>query len=298
VSTEGAAAGGAAPSGSAAADLAAGVPGTGSSAAGGASAGRLTAVVTHTWWMTGRRLKVLVKQPAFVVILLVQPAMWLFLFGNLFRRVVELPGFGAGDYLGYIVPGVVVMTAVSSNMWAGMGVLEEIERGTMNRLLTTPVSRSAIMNALVAEQAISTAVQVMAIILLGLAAGADHPGGVAGSVVLLVAALLLGTVFSALSNTIGMLARQRETIIGINTLLLLPLTFLSSAFMAESLMPSWMRTIADANPVNWALDAARAAMTTDPDWGVVAVRCGWLLVAAVVMVLLSTGTFRAYQKSV
>ncbi|MFC7532034.1 ABC transporter permease [Actinoplanes sp. GCM10030250] len=258
----------------------------------------MTTLVSHTWWMTNRRLKVLAKQPAFIVIMLVQPAIWLFLFGNLFRRVVELPGFGAGDYLDFIVPGVVVMTAVSSNMWAGMGILEEIERGTMNRLLTTPVSRSAIMNAMVVEQAISTAVQVVAIILLGLIAGARYPGGAVGLVVMLVAALLLGTIFSAFSNTVGMLVRQRETIIGINTLLLLPLTFLSSAFMAESLMPSWMRAIADANPVNWALDAIRSAMSAEPDWALVAGRCGWLLAAAVVMVMLSTRTFRAYQKSV
>jgi ABC-2 type transport system permease protein len=254
----------------------------------------MTTLVTHTWWMTGRRLKVLAKQPAFLVIMLVQPVIWLFLFGNLFRRVAELPGFGAGDYVSYIVPGVVVMTAVSSNMWAGMGVLEEIERGTMNRLLTTPVSRAAIMNGLVVEQAISTAVQVVAIILLGLLAGASYPGGAAGLAVMVVAALLLGTIFSALSNAIGMLARQRETIIGVNTLLLLPLTFLSSAFMAETLMPSWMRTVASANPVNWALDAIRHV----PEWEVVLTRCGWLLAAAVVMVSLSVATFRTYQKSV
>ncbi|GLW31924.1 ABC transporter permease [Actinoplanes regularis] len=258
----------------------------------------MTTLLTHTYWMTNRRLKVLIKQPAFVVIMLVQPAIWLFLFGNLFRRVVELPGFGGGDYLDYIVPGVVAMTAVSSSMWSGMGVLEEIERGTMNRLLTTPVARGAIMNALVMEQVLSLTVQVAAVILLGLAAGASYPGGVAGLLVLLIAALLLGTVFSALSNTVGMLARQRETIIGINTMLLLPLTFLSSAFMASSLMPSWMRTIADWNPVNWALDAARTAMSASPDWGVVLSRGAWLLGLAVVMLVLSTRTFRAYQKSV
>ncbi|GAA2701805.1 ABC transporter permease [Actinoplanes palleronii] len=258
----------------------------------------MTTLVAHTWWMTNRRLKVLIKQPAFVVILLVQPAIWLFLFGNLFRRVVELPGFGAGSYLDYIVPGVVAMTAVSSNMWSGMGVLEEIDRGTLNRLLTTPIARGAIMNALVVEQALSTAVQVGAIILLGLAAGASYPGGAAGLTVLMISALLLGTIFSALSNTVGMLARQRETIIGINTLLLLPLTFLSSAFMATSLMPSWMRSIADWNPVNWALACARAAMRPEPDWGIVASRGGWLLGLAVVTLVLSTRTFRAYQKSV
>ncbi|AEV83240.1 multidrug ABC transporter permease [Actinoplanes sp. SE50] len=258
----------------------------------------MTTLVTHTWWMTNRRLKVLIKQPAFVVILLIQPAIWLLLFGNLFRKVVELPGFGGGSYLDYIVPGVVAMTAVSSNMWSGMGVLEEIERGTMNRLLTTPVARGAIMNALVVEQALSTAVQVAAIVLLGLAAGASYPGGAAGLVVLLVTALLLGTIFSALSNTVGMLVRQRETIIGINTLLLLPLTFLSSAFMAATLMPSWMRRIAEFNPVNWCLAAARAAMRDTPDWGVVLSRGGWLLALAAVMIFLSTRTFRAYQKSV
>jgi ABC-2 type transport system permease protein len=258
----------------------------------------MTTLVTHTYWMTNRRLKVLIKQPAFVVILLVQPAIWLFLFGNLFRRVVELPGFGGGSYLDYIVPGVVAMTAVSSNMWSGMGVLEEIERGTMNRLLTTPVRRGAIMNALTVEQALSTSVQVTAIILLGLIAGATYPGGAAGLLVLLVSAVLLGTVFSGLSNIVGMLARQRETIIGINTLLLLPLTFLSSAFMASTLMPSWMRSIAAWNPVNWALDAGRAAMRDDPGWGVVLSRGGWLLGLAVVVLALSTRTFRAYQKSV
>jgi ABC-2 type transport system permease protein len=55
----------------------------------------LATTTAHTFWLTNRRLKVPVKQPAFLVILLVQPAIWLFLFGNLFRRVVELPGFGA-----------------------------------------------------------------------------------------------------------------------------------------------------------------------------------------------------------
>lgn len=74
-----------------------------------------------------------------------------------------------------------------------------------------------------------------------------------------------------------MLVRQRETIIGINTLLLLPLTFLSSAFIAEDLMPGWMQNVAAANPMTWALDAARGALSEDPDWGTVALHGSWLL---------------------
>ncbi|MCZ4099122.1 MULTISPECIES: ABC transporter permease [Streptomyces] len=257
-----------------------------------------TATLNHTWYMTQRQLTAILRQPAFLVITLVQPVIWLFLFGSLFRKVVELGGFGTTSYLDYLVPGVVVMSALSSSMWAGMGTLEEIERGTLDRFLVTPVSRAALMNANVVQQGISTALQSVVIVLLGKLGGADYPGGVTGLVILVIASILLGTVFGAFSNALGMLVRQRESIIGINTFLLLPLTFLSSAFMAVTLMPSWMRHIADFNPVNWALVAGRSAMAADPDWGSVLSRGGALLALAVAAVWLSTRTFRAYQKSV
>ncbi len=258
----------------------------------------MSTFAAQTWWMTVRRLRVFVRQPGYLVITLIQPVIWLFLFGNLFRRVVELPGFGTASYLDFLVPGVVVMNAISANMWAGMNTLEEIDRGTLNRFLITPLSRGALMNANVIEYALSTALQSTIIVLLGWAAGASYPGGVPGVLVLIGASVLLGIVFGAFSNAIGMLVRQRETIIGLNTLLLLPLTFLSSAFMAKRLMPGWMQALADANPVSWTLDSARAALGTDPDWGR-SLRFGGLLLAlAVVMVSLSIRTFRSYQRAV
>jgi ABC-2 type transport system permease protein len=255
-------------------------------------------MLTDTWWMTHRQLKALLRQPAVLVITLVQPMVWLFLFGNLFRRVVELPGFGSGSYLDYLIPGVVVMNAVSSNMWAGMGTMEEIERGTMNRFLTSPVSRAAIMNASVAIAAVTTAFQSTLIVLIGWAAGARFPGGVLGPIALIVASMLLGTVFSALSNIFGMTLRQRESIIGLSIFLLLPLTFLSTAFMAKNLMPGWMQAIASANPVNWSLEAARNILAIHADWPTALAYGGGLLALAVLMVWLSTLTFRGYQRTV
>ncbi|RYJ20760.1 ABC-type multidrug transport system, permease component [Streptomyces sp. L-9-10] len=257
-----------------------------------------TETLAHTWYMTQRQLMAIVRQPVFLLISLIQPVIWLFLFGNLFKRVVELGGFGTTTYLDYLVPGIVVMSALGSSMWAGMGTLEEIERGTLNRFLTTPVSRSALMHANVVQNGISTAGQSVIIVLLGLLGGARYPGGAGGLIVLVAASILLGTVFGALSNALGMLVRERESIIGINTFLLLPLTFLSSAFMAPAQMPSWMATIADFNPVNWAMVAGRSALAATPDWGDVLTRGGALLALAVVAVWLSTRTFRSYQKSV
>jgi ABC-2 type transport system permease protein len=239
----------------------------------------MSTIAAHTTWMTQRQLKALVRQPAYLVIQIIQPAIWLFLFGSLFRKVAELPGFGAPSYLDYLVPGVVVMSALSTSMWSGMGVLEEIDRGVMDRFLVLPLRRSAIINASVVMQAITTTIQSVIIVLLGWA-------------------VLVAVVFSALSNTIGMLARQRETIIGLSVFLLLPLTFLSTAFMAKNLMPHWMQIVADCNPVNWALVAGRAAMSAGPDWSRVLAQGGGLLALAVAVTALSVLTFRAYQRSV
>ncbi|MBZ9639471.1 ABC transporter permease [Streptomyces sp. PSKA30] len=258
----------------------------------------MSTAVAQTWYMTQRQLMVLARQPAYAVITLIQPVIWLFLFGSLFKKVVELGGFGTGSYLDYLVPGVVVMSALSSNMWAGMGTLEEIQRGTLNRFLTTPVSRAALMNGNVVYNGLVTALQSLIIVLLGLLGGADYPGGIGGVAVLVLASVLLGTVFGALSNALGMLVRERESLIGINTFLLLPLTFLSSAFMAPAQMPEWMRHVADFNPLDWAMVAGRSALSADPDWGDVLSRGGGLLALAVAAVWLSIRTFRSYQRSV
>ena len=88
--------------------------------------------------MTQRHLKELLP-PAWLVLDHPRAALvWLLLFGALFRRIVELPGFGAGSYLDYLTPGIVVMTAVSAPL-GGMGPIDDIERGTLNRFLITPV---------------------------------------------------------------------------------------------------------------------------------------------------------------
>lgn len=258
----------------------------------------MSGVMTGTWWMATRRLQVTIGQPIFLVISLIQPVIWLFLFGNLFQRVVELPGFGTTSYLDYLVPGVVVMNALAVNMWAGMSTLDEINQGTLNRFLTTPVSRLAIINGNVAEQAVGTTFQSGVIVLLGWLAGATFPGGIGGVLLLVALAVMLGTVFGSLSNVIGMLVRQRESIIGINTFLLLPLTFLSTVFMVRELMPGWMQTVSKVNPLDWAVVAGRSALSTDPDWGLVLSRGGFLLALAALSVAWSVRTFRSYQRTV
>jgi ABC-2 type transport system permease protein len=256
-------------------------------------------MIKHSFFFAGRKLHALVRNPWVLAFSIVQPAIWLFLFGELFKKVVDLPGFTAdGSYLQYLIPGIVAMNAMSNNMWAGMTMIEEIERGTLDRFLVSPASRIGLLNGNVAEQAVSTAVQTIIIVLLGLAGGARYPGGPGGVIMLIMASILVGVVFGALSNAAGMLLRSREAIIGIYTFLMLPLMFLSSAFMATQLMPGWMQSIASRNPLNWVVQIGRDALATSPDWSAIGARAGGLLALSVVCVAVSGLTFRSYTRSV
>jgi ABC-2 type transport system permease protein len=256
-------------------------------------------VLTHTWYLTGRKLHALVRQPWVLAFSVIQPAIWLFLFGALFHKVIDIPGFAyGGSYLAYLVPGIVAMNAMSGNMWAGMSMIEEIDRGTLNRFLVSPASRLAIMNATVVEQAVSTTVQTLIIVVLAYAGGARYPGGVQGIVVLTLAAVLVGVLWGALSNMTGMLLRSREAIIGVYTFFMLPLMFLSSAFMQPDFMPGWMQAIAARNPLNWEVQIGRSALSANPDWAAVALRSGGLLALAALCVAISVTTFRSYAKNV
>ena len=105
---------------------------------------------------------------AFLFITLVQPIIWLLLFGALFKAVTEIPGFSGGSYIDFLTPGVVVMLAVSSAGWTGMGFIEDINSGVMDRMLASPVWRGALNLGSVAQAVIQIVIQTLLIVLLAL----------------------------------------------------------------------------------------------------------------------------------
>jgi ABC-2 type transport system permease protein len=248
--------------------------------------------------MTTRHLRALWRQPVWIAVTLVQPVIWLLLFGALFKRVVAIPGFDGDSYVDFLAPGVVVMTALFSSGWLGMSIIEDLDLGIMDRFLVSPVARGALISGRLAYQAISTIVQSAIIVLLGLALGASYPGGVTGVLVLILSAVLLGTALGSLSNGLALVVRQRESLIGAVTFVTLPLSFLSATFIQLDLAPGWIQAIARFNPVNWAVEAGREAVGTDVDWSFVWSRVGFLAVFTLLCAWLSTRAFRTYQRSV
>jgi ABC-2 type transport system permease protein len=141
-------------------------------------------------------------------------------------------------------------------------------------------------------------VQSVVVIVLSLAVGAHLHNGLAGVAVLVAVAGLLGAVFASLSNGVAVLTRQRETLIGIVTMVMLPLTFLSSALMQQSLLPGWIRWIARFNPLNWAAEAGRSAAARNADWSLIATRIGFLAALLLASAAFATRAFNAYQRSI
>jgi ABC-2 type transport system permease protein len=254
--------------------------------------------VADTWALCVRDLLRLWRQPWFIVVTLMQPIIWLLLFGALFERIVDIPGFQGGDYKQYLVPGVLVMTAFFSSGWSGMSTIDDLDRGVTDRFLVLPIMRWPLIAGRVGMNLVQLAIQSVIIIVLALATGVTFPGGPLGVAALIVAAALLGTGFAALSNALALVARKEESLIGAVTFLQLPLTFLSTAFMQASLMPDWIRTVSDYNPVDWAIRAGREAVGASPDWATVLGYCGLLAAFALACLMLATRAFRAYQAQV
>ena len=252
----------------------------------------------HTGYMALRDLRAMWRQPWYVAMTLVQPVVWLLLFGELFKAVADLPGFGNESYIAYLAPGVVIMSALFSSGWNGMATIEDIDLGVTDRLLVSPVSRFGLIAGRVLQSAVVIVIQSVIMVGIALAAGASFPGGVVGVVILVLASALLGASFAALSNALALVARQRESLIGAVTFLVLPLTFLSTALMRGDLLPDWMQTATDINPVDWAIEAGRSATAASPDWALILRDTGLLAVLLAACAFLATRAFRAYQASV
>jgi ABC-2 type transport system permease protein len=258
----------------------------------------VSAALQQTWQINLRYIRAFVRQPAWVAIALVQPIIWLLLFGQLFKSVVEIPGFQGGSYIEFLMPGVAVMTAVMSAGWNGMGFIEDMHRGVLDRVLVTALWRGALNAGSLLYAIITIALQVLVIIGIGLIAGASFDNGVAGVAILLLVSCLLGGSIAALSNGLALVAKERETLIGAVTFVTLPITFLSTTFMQASLVPDWVHSIARFNPVNWAVEAGRSGTASQTDWSLVGSRIALLSALLVASWALATRAFRAYQRSI
>ncbi|MFA9503442.1 ABC transporter permease [Natrinema sp. H-ect1] len=204
-----------------------------------------------------------VRNPFVLVVSLVQPIIFLVLFTEVFGNVAGsavnrgIPGI---SYETYLVPAIAIQVALAAAITSGVGLVNDIENGMFEKVLVTPMNRTAVFVGKTAAEVFRIAVQIAIILGLGILLGAEIVTGVVGALGIIAVGVLFSLWFVAFSNALAILTRDQEsTIIGAN-LLQFPLLFLSSAFLPLTALPDWIRTFARFNPVTYGVDAARSLM--------------------------------------
>jgi ABC-2 type transport system permease protein len=221
------------------------------------SSGSLAAVLQETTALTRRLFIQLQRRPSTLIAGIVQPLMWLILFGALFQNVPEGLFGESQNYGQFLGAGIIVFTAFGGALNAGLPVMFDREFGFLNRLLVAPLaSRFSIVFASAIFIAVMSLLQTAAIVIMSSFIGAGLPSplglllmtGIVLMLVLGVTALSLGLAF-ALPGHIELLA-----VIFVTNL---PLLFASTALVPLSFMPQWLQVVASLNPLSYAIEPIR-----------------------------------------
>jgi ABC-2 type transport system permease protein len=221
----------------------------------------LSELAQETMALTRRLFLQLQRRPSTLVAGVLQPLIWLVLFGALFTRAPEglLPGgLSYGRFLG---AGVIVFTAFSAALNAGLPVMFDREFGFLNRLLVAPLrSRSSIVLASVIYITTLSLVQSVAIMATAALLGYGWPG-LAGLGLVLLTLLLLVFAVTALSLGLAFALPGHIELIAVIFVANLPLLFASTALAPLAFMPTWLGWLAALNPLTFAIEPIRAAYT-------------------------------------
>ncbi|HMB49686.1 MAG TPA: ABC transporter permease [Natronoarchaeum rubrum] len=205
-----------------------------------------------------------VRNPFVLVVSLVQPIIFLVLFTQVFGGVAtQAIGGGNGgsiSYETYLVPAIAIQVALAAAATSGVGLVNDIESGMFEKVLATPMNRTAVFLGKTAAEVARIAVQIGIILGLGTLLGAEIATGLVGALGIMAVGVLFSLWFVSLSNALAVVTKDQEsTIIGAN-LLQFPLLFVSSAFLPLDSLPDWIQLVATYNPVTYGVDAARAIM--------------------------------------
>jgi len=247
--------------------------------------------------MVVRQLRNLMREPIWIALMVIQPIIWLLLYGQLFSRVGALRG-GAGTYIEFLTPGIICMNAFFGGSWSGMAMISDLNRHVIDRFLAAPTSRFAIVLSQVVRAGITAVIQALLLLVLGLALGVRVHGGVLGWFVVLAGAALLAMAFAGLSHGIALRVRKEASMIAAANFVGLPLMFISAILIPPRQMPHWIAQLSRFNPVNWGVQAARNAIVVGGNWGPTGVYLLLPIAATAVTSLFATWCCRAYQRAI
>jgi ABC-2 type transport system permease protein len=236
-----------------------------------------------------QQLRLSLRQPAWAVLALIQPLLYLALFGPLLRPLTHAPGFPPGSSWSVFVPGLLIQLAMFGTMFVGFGLIAEMRYGVVERMRVTPASRLALLGGRVMRDALVLVGQAILLIAIATVFGLRAP--LLGLAAVLVIVLLLGISLSSFSYAAGLKLRSEDALAQLLNSVAVPLLLLSGILLPMSLAPRWLYLLSRFNPFSHVVDGARAAVRGDFGSGSIVVGFIAALSLAIAGVAVGTRTF-------
>ena len=242
--------------------------------------------LARRWWIE------LLRERLNLVLSVAQPAIWLVFFGAGVERAIDARVIGTGDYVGFMLAGIVTFTIVGNGVSGAMPLLWDKETGYLDRLMSMPIARSSVIVSRFVFQVAQQSAQILLVVLVALVLGVRIAAGPLGLLVILVAAALLTMSVTAAFSALAYAVPQHGTFFAIAGFVTLPLLFMSNAFVPLQAMPGWMEAVARLNPLTYAIEAMRTLVVDGWDAGAVGSSLAVLALVAVACLAVGTQQFR------
>jgi ABC-2 type transport system permease protein len=235
-----------------------------------------------------RQLRMNLRNPVWVIIGLLQPVLYLLLFGPLLKPLVDQ--FGARNAYTFFVPGLLIMLSMFGAMFAGFSLIGEWREGVIEAERVTPASRGALLMGRLARDILQLFVQAAILVLLALAMGMEADG--VGIVLGIALTLLIGGACAASSNALALSTKSEDAMAPVINMVMMPVLLLSGILLPMTLGPAWLEKISDFMPFRYIVDATRSVFAgvfraNEIWWG-----AGWAIVLCALGVWWGTATFR------
>jgi ABC-2 type transport system permease protein len=214
-----------------------------------------------TWVIFARAMRLSLRQPMWVLIGLMQPILYLTLFGPLLQQVASAPGFPPGDAWAVFVPGLLVQLGIFGGLFVGFGIIAEWRAGVIDRQMVTPASRVALIAGRTLRDVVVIVVQAIVLVAAAYFFGLRVPVG--ALIIGLILIGLLGAAFSFISNAIGMATKSEDALAPLVNALALPILLLSGILLPMTLAPRWLQILSNFNPFKHIVEALRAVFRGD-----------------------------------
>ena len=215
--------------------------------------------------ITRRNLTVIFRTPQALLPPLVISIFFLVIYESTLGEAAGfLPGLSGNSYLGFILPLSLVSSALSGSSLAAQNLVRDIESGYFDKLLLTPVSRTALLLGPILAGGFILGLQAIVVIGVALLMGLESATGPAGLLVVVGLAILLGSGFAGFTVSAA-LGSGNAAVTNAASFLFFPLTFLTASFVPLELLSGWLKAAARVNPITYVLEAMRAVLNSGWD---------------------------------